>query len=178
MKERAIEIANMPKYRSKVEIHAVKILDTDITVDGGMILIPEERIEPFTVSKEFVERYSPITGGYFAVHEDGEEVYWSEKLFSQLYQECITEEAQKDFEKNQVNIEYTKYCLVAYSATNSTGGFTVGNIACEVKSKTPFLNRIETMKKLRKANNDIDGEIVFTFILEISKEEYEAWIKE
>ena len=170
MKNRAIEISNMPKYRSKDEINAVKILDTDKTVDGGMIIVPEERFEPFTVSRELVETYNPKTGGYYIVRS-GSEMYLSEELFNKQY--CPV-----DFEDNKVEIEYTRYFILAYMGADKNGNLVTGNTTVTTKGKNPFLNERKMTEELLSKGRNLKGDITFTMIKEVSKEEFETWNKE
>lgn len=71
----------MPRYKCRKEVHALKIarITTDAdqgpddeSMGPGALLWPaEEGYAPFYVDPEYIERHRPRVGGYYVVYEDG-----------------------------------------------------------------------------------------------------------
>src|SRR5512133_1338340 len=74
--------AEMPRYSCHKEVHALKIADIDRDVeranienretDGSAIITPaDEGFAPFRVDRHYMDKHSPVIGGYYVVYEDG-----------------------------------------------------------------------------------------------------------
>ena len=83
----------MPKYKCKKVVHALKIkeispLNFDKAIyDSGAIIYPKEKgYEPFRVSGVYVFKHKPQAGGYYVLYEDGYESYSPAKAFENGYE--------------------------------------------------------------------------------------------
>lgn len=72
----------MPKYRCHKEVHALKIQDIEYDhvaakkegreTDGSALIHPEEDgFAPFKVDANYLNKHSPVAGGYYVVYSDG-----------------------------------------------------------------------------------------------------------
>ena len=78
--------AEMPKYKCKKIVHALKIRSVVSHSAGGARITPtEERYASFEVKPEYVEKHNPKAGGYFVVYEDGYQSWSPAKAFEEGY---------------------------------------------------------------------------------------------
>lgn len=62
----------MPRYKCHKEVHALKITEILLRVDGTMTFIPDDPgYAPIVLDAEFVTKHNPQNGGYYVVYEDG-----------------------------------------------------------------------------------------------------------
>ena len=62
--------------------------------DGFMIVPVESDVEPFSVSLQYVEKHSPVVGGYFIEYNDGYQSFSPTEPFESGYERIYTNEAQ------------------------------------------------------------------------------------
>jgi hypothetical protein len=64
--------AEMPKYRSHKTVHAFKIAVVEPQPSGTALITPAETgYARFEVDRAYVQKHSPMPGGYYVVYEDG-----------------------------------------------------------------------------------------------------------
>ena len=69
----------MPKYQSRKQVHALKILKIVLdeeatgmgTLSGAVITPVDEGYAPFAVDSAYMNKHRPVAGGYYVVYEDG-----------------------------------------------------------------------------------------------------------
>jgi hypothetical protein len=70
--EKMTEQKEMPKYLCSKTVWALKIKRVDINNKGsGLLLIEDKGFSPIAVSKEYVDKHQPESGGYYVVYSDG-----------------------------------------------------------------------------------------------------------
>ena len=86
----------MPKYKCHKEVWAFKIekIERDVDLakkenretDGTIRVTPADKgYAPFKLSHDFVQKHSPVEGGYFVQYEDGYMSYSPAKTFESGY---------------------------------------------------------------------------------------------
>lgn len=82
----------MPKYKCHKEVWALKIESVRPSTpalgsetDGSYNLIVEYPFAPITVSREWVKKHDPISGGYYVKYEDGYTSFSPAKAFEEGY---------------------------------------------------------------------------------------------
>ncbi len=71
----------MPKYKSHKEVHALKI----DRVDGLTITPVEIGYGPFKVEQAFIDKHSPVAGGYYVVYKDNYRSFSPAEAFEEGY---------------------------------------------------------------------------------------------
>ena len=62
----------MPKYLCSKQVWALKIKRVDINHNGkALLLIEDDGYEPIEVSKEYVNKHQPESGGYYVIYVGG-----------------------------------------------------------------------------------------------------------
>lgn len=81
--------AEMPKYRCHKEVWALKIKSVinapPDCPDGWAAIEVEDGFAPVTLSKEFMEKHKPTSGGYYVVYADGYRSFSPAKAFEEGY---------------------------------------------------------------------------------------------
>ena len=79
---------NLPLYRCFKVVGAVKIKTlNDINLDDGQMLVPEETgVEPFYISKAYIDKHKPQVGGYFVEYKDGYQSFSPAEAFDGGYE--------------------------------------------------------------------------------------------
>lgn len=95
--ETAIE---MPKFLCKKEVWALKIKRVYINHVGKTLLIMEDkRYAPIEVSKEYVDKHEPKSGGYYVVYKGGYKSFSPAEPFEEGYDLVINRQLQDKFAK-------------------------------------------------------------------------------
>ena len=71
----------MPRYQCHKKVHALKIAD----VTGCTITPADEGYAPFEVDPAMYSRYTPVTGDYYVVYDDGYKSFSPAKAFEEGY---------------------------------------------------------------------------------------------
>lgn len=84
--------AEMPRYQSHKQVHALKIKDLQSTAspdkesDGSLMMVAEESIfAPIKLDSDYVRKHKPEVGGYYVVYEDGYKSFSPAKAFEEGY---------------------------------------------------------------------------------------------
>ena len=77
----------LPRYKCHKEVSALKINLVGVNEANGMGLItPEDRTyATFDVSKDYMDKHDPKTGGYYVIHEDGYKSFSPAEAFEEDY---------------------------------------------------------------------------------------------
>lgn len=79
----------LPKYKSRKEVWALKIkdiIDPNNATDGSRQIVPEdEGFAPFCVSEFFMGKHEPQIGGYYVQYKDGYSSYSPAEAFESGY---------------------------------------------------------------------------------------------
>ena len=76
----------LPLYQCYKRVRAAKIGRLEPLEDGNVIIRPaDESIEPFQVSDDYCQRYSPTPGGYYVKYADGYESFSPCQAFEEGY---------------------------------------------------------------------------------------------
>ena len=92
--------AEMPKYKCRKEVHALKIaaIELDSTkakaegreTDGSAIITPADQgYAPFKVDHAYVHKHNPEVGGYYVVYDDGYKSFSPAKAFEDGYTRMV-----------------------------------------------------------------------------------------
>lgn len=80
--------AEMPRYKSHKEVHALKIRWVE-TPDGSIgeriLHFTDEGFAPKAVSRQYSDKHDPRSGGYYVVYEDGYESWSPGDVFEAGY---------------------------------------------------------------------------------------------
>ena len=71
----------MPKYKCYKEVWALKIAK----VEGRTITPAVDGYAPFEVEQTFIDKHSPVVGGYYVVYKDGYKSFSPAKAFEEGY---------------------------------------------------------------------------------------------
>lgn len=78
--------AEMPRYKSHKEVHALKIvrIGSRSVVDGARLYF-EHPFAPIEVDQKWVDQHEPKAGGYYVVYDDGYTSWSPAEAFEQGY---------------------------------------------------------------------------------------------
>ena len=80
----------------------------ELSLDDGMMLHPVETdVDPFYISKEYIDKHKPYVGGYFVEYEDGYLSFSPVDAFESGYERIHDDEvkASPDPEADKVEID-------------------------------------------------------------------------
>lgn len=82
--------AEMPRYKCHKEVWALKIKEIVRVPSGNATvthsIVPEDTgYAPFDVSLEYIDKHSPVAGGYYVVYTDGYISYSPARAFEEGY---------------------------------------------------------------------------------------------
>lgn len=76
----------MPRYKCRKEVWALKIAKVEELVTGSGIITPADAgYAPLRVDSNYLRRYNPQGGGYYVVHADGYKGYSPSEVFPEEY---------------------------------------------------------------------------------------------
>ena len=84
----------MPRYRSRKEVHALKIAaivrdgegELNRETDGSAMITPaEEGYAPFRVDREYMRKHDPQVGGYYVLYAGGYSSWSPAEAFEEGY---------------------------------------------------------------------------------------------
>jgi hypothetical protein len=76
----------LPQYKCHKQVGALRIANIQVNPDGSALLSPEETgHHAFRVSAEYVNKHSPIVGGYYVRYDGGYESFSPETAFEAGY---------------------------------------------------------------------------------------------
>lgn len=76
----------MPLYQSCKRVWALLIKDIKVEQDGSATITPdEEGYAPFSVSKAYMDKHTPLIGGYYVQYENGYESWSPADVFLDGY---------------------------------------------------------------------------------------------
>lgn len=78
--------AEMPRYKSHKEVHALKITGVGPTMgDDSAELFVENPFGPIMVGGPWVRKHQPVVGGYYVIYGDGYASFSPAKAFEEGY---------------------------------------------------------------------------------------------
>ncbi len=81
-----INFVEVPRYRCHKEVWALKIKHVSIDADGNYSVVPEnETYAPIAVSRDYVKKHNPTSGGYYVVYKDGYKSFSPAAAFEEGY---------------------------------------------------------------------------------------------
>lgn len=77
---------DLPKYKCRKEVQALKIADITMLSTGGATITPtDDEYDPIMVSKLYVRKHEPVIGGYYVRYKDGYESFSPAEPFEEGY---------------------------------------------------------------------------------------------
>lgn len=75
----------MPRYRSHKTVWALKIKEIAHKPDGATLTPEESDYAPFDVDEPYMQKHTPIVGGYYVVYADGYKSFSPARAFEDGY---------------------------------------------------------------------------------------------